>query len=168
MKKIVFILLIFLIGCAPSIELSQECARYADYNQISKLAGIKIKHPVAVKETENDCIAQYTVKDTTFTLYYWKYSSDNKAYSKYNHTLIHISNCKGSLCDSFYEFHYIGPPRELEVTCKNGKIWMNDAGKITEKEINCDVLKNIGKNNQKTWKCEYNQIMEENCNENTN
>ncbi|MBN1645178.1 hypothetical protein JW851_04050 [Candidatus Woesearchaeota archaeon] len=161
-KASIPILIVLLIGCT-SINLSPECSRYAETKQISNLAGITLRNPTKLIETENDCSAMYSIDDTTFELYYWKYSSNDSFYTKFNHSLIHISNCKGSLCNKLYEFHYTGPPRDLEVTCKQGKIWMNDAGKETEKEINCDILKTIGKNNQKTWKCDYNKIMAENC-----
>lgn len=162
MRLIPIILIISLIGCS-SIELSSECSRYAHSKEISTLLGITVKKPISAIETENDCTAHYSVKDTSFDLYYWKYFSDNEFYSAFNHEMIYTLNCEGSLCSELYEFHYIGEPRKLEVTCKEGKIWMNDEGKITEKEIDCKVLKNIGKNNQKTWKCDYNDIMEVNC-----
>jgi hypothetical protein len=162
MKRLLFILLIFLVGCS-GIELSSECSRYADKKQISNLAGIHINHPISVLESENDCLGQYSIDDTTFNLYYWKYSSDHSFYTNFNHSLIHTYNCKGKLCDQLYDFHYLGPPRELEVTCRNGIIWMNDEGNEVEKEIDCNVLKNITKSNQKTWPCDYNDIMDVNC-----
>jgi hypothetical protein len=162
MKLLWILLLVFLVGCS-SIELSPECSRYSEKKQISNLAGINIKYPVSVLESKNDCLAQYSIGDTTFDLYYWKYTSDDSFYTNFNHSLIHTSNCQGELCNKIYEFHYLGPPRELEVTCRNGIIWMNDKGKEVEKEIDCNVLKKINQYNQKTWKCDYNNIMDVNC-----
>ncbi len=161
-RGIPLLVLILLVGCT-TIELSPECERYSETKQISKLAGIRLGMPIEVIEAKEDCKAKYKKADTTFDLYYWRYSSDKKFYSEFNHSLIHTSNCEGSLCDKIYEFHYLGPPRELEVTCKQGKIRMNDKGNIKEKEIDCNSLKHIGKYNQKTWKCDYNKIIAENC-----
>lgn len=162
MKKIIILLLIFLTGCA-SIELNGECSRYADTKQISNLAGIKIGYPVSVDETDKDCTARYKIGGTEFDLYYWTYSSDDDFYTDYNHSVVHTSNCKGSLCPKMYEFHYLGKPRQLEVMCKDGKITMHNKESIVEKPINCSVLKTIGKFNQKTWPCEYNKLMEIHC-----
>lgn len=162
MKLIIPILLLFLVGCS-GIELSKECIRYADTKQISSLAGIHIMYPAEVIETKNDCSARYKISDTSFDLYYWTYSSDDEFYTSFNHSLIRTSNCRGSLCQKIYEFHYLGPPRQLEVTCRQGKITMHKGEDITEKEIDCNVLKTIGKFNQKTWPCDYNAIMKTHC-----
>ena len=163
MKKVVIILLIVILTGCSSIELSPECERYSETKQISKLAGIKLGMPAEVYEQNQDCFAKYTKGDTSFELYYWHYSSDNKFDAKNNHSMIRTSNCKGIKCNELYEFHYIGPPRDLEVKCKQGKIWMNDQGKIREEQTDCSVFNDIDKYNQKTWKCEYNLMMDKAC-----
>jgi len=159
---ILALMLIALSACAQT-EQGAHCPRYDSAEQISILAGINVSTPAKLHKTQDDCTAEYKTKDTTFDLYYWEYSSESKRNREYNHCLVYTSNCKGSLCDSIYQFHYIGPPRKLEIKCKNNKVWMNNSGEIKEKNIDCSVFRGIGKNNQKTWKCEYNQIINENC-----
>lgn len=157
----IIFMLIVLAGCTPQ---NPDCRRYTDYEQINSLMELDIGRPTEYVQEPNDCSAKYRIKDTTFNLYYWAYASDDSFYTNFNHSLAHTSNCTGSMCGQLYEFHYIGPPRGLEVKCTNGKMWMNDSGAIKEKEIECSAFKNISKNNQKTWKCDYNQIIEEHCN----
>jgi len=162
MKRGIITALILLITLTACAQTTAKCLRYDSTEQISILAGVNLNSPAKLHKTQDDCTAEYKIKDTTFNLYYWKYSSDNKRQGEYNHSLIFTSDCRGSLCDSIYAFHYIGPPRKLEVKCRNNIIWMNNSGEIKEKNMDCNVFKGIGKDNQKTWKCEYNQIIEEN------
>lgn len=156
------VVVLVLIGCT-AIPANENCRRYSNSEQINKLIGMDLGRPVEFIQEQNDCSARYTIKDTTFDLYYWEYNSDDYFYTNYNHSMIRTTNCTGLLCDELYEFHYIGPPRDLEVKCINGNMWMNDAGAVKEKKINCNSFNQIGQNNQKTWKCDYNQIIEENC-----
>ncbi len=166
MKKTTVLIIIMislcLAGCT-ALQTNQDCRRYSDSEQINNLMGMEIGKPIEFIQEQNDCTARYKLKDTTFDLYYWAYSSDDSFYTNFNHSLIHTANCAGSMCDEIYEFHYLGPPRKLEVKCTDGQMWMNDAGTIKEKKIDCNAFKSIGKNNQKTWKCDYNKIIEENC-----
>lgn len=165
MKQTMVLLLIIILclaGCTTT-QLNEDCKRYSDSAQINKLMGMDIGKPIERIQEQDDCSARYKIKDTTFDLYYWTYSADDYFYTNYNHSLIRMTNCAGKLCDELYEFHYIGPPRKLEVKCTDGQMWMNDAGAVKEKKIDCSAFGNIGKNNMKTWKCDYNKIIEENC-----
>jgi hypothetical protein len=157
---ILLIIILCLAGCTAQTE---DCKRYSDTSEINKLTGINTGKPAELIPTADDCSARYKKGDTTFDLYYWAYQSDDSFYTNYNHSLIMMTNCAGSLCEQMYQFHYLGPPRQLEVKCINGNLWMNDAGAIKEKKIDCHAFAGIGKFNQKTWKCDYNTIIEENC-----
>ena len=165
MKQTVVLILMMIILCLAGCTspLSEDCKRYSDSEQINKLMGMDLGKPTEYIQETGDCSARYKIKETIFDLYYWAYSSDDSFYTNFNHSMIHTTNCAGQLCDEIYEFHYIGPPRGLEVKCTDGNMWMNDAGAIKEKKIDCNAFKSIGKTNQKTWKCDYNKIIEENC-----
>lgn len=176
MRKISVLLLVLLLtGCSASglhsvglnKECVQECERYyRNLADISKLLGAEVSKPIEVTCYEPlDCKAKYQINDAVFELYYYKNESTDEFYKAFNHEVMHISNCVGSRCSELNEFHHIGAPRRLEVTCKNNEMYINDKGEErTKQNISCSIFKTQSKYLQRTWVCDFNDLIQASCN----
>ena len=169
MKKInLFLLVLILTGCsAQGLDSgsNKECDRYSsNLAEISELLGADLPNPEEVFFYEPaDCKAKFKVKDTVFDLYYYKNKSTEDFYKNFNHEVMHISDCSGALCDEINEFHYIGLPRGLEVTCKNDFAIIKNKHEKTNYTIDCDYFKTQNKYAPRTWVCDFNDLVKASC-----
>jgi len=172
MRKIAIIVIILLLtGCYAqdiqglSKECVQECERYySDTAIISDLLGAELPQPHKVICSQPlDCSAKYKIKDTSLNLYYFKNETTEEFYKNFNHKVMHISNCTGTLCSKLNGFHYVGPPRGLEVTCKNNLVIIKNKSETANYTINCDKFKTQNKYLQRTWVCDFNDLVKASC-----
>lgn len=171
-KSYVLVLLLVLAGCSvqsmnpePIDECAQECERYyTNLAGISELLGMDLPKPYEVICSEPlDCTAKFKIDDTIFDLYYYKNESTEEFYKNFNHEMMHINDCSGELCDELNEFHYIGPPRRLEVTCKDNLVLIKDKSQKSNHTLDCEKLKTQNKYNPRTWVCDFNDLVKASC-----
>jgi len=168
MKKIFILLLLFLIGCSAqglNSGVHKECERYySNLAEISYLLEMDLSEPEEVFFYEPaDCKARFKIKDTVFDLYYYKNESTDDFYKNFNHEVMYISNCAGALCDELTEFHYSGPPRKLDVVCKNDFAIIKNKHERTNHTITCDHFKTQNKYMPRTWVCDFNDLVKASC-----